>query len=87
MKFQLKLYDQTLLTFDYSENSERQENCKILDYDKLNTQLLPIGLELADDGLLTWLKQRVIPKNREFVETILSRMGLSRNNTMGIIQI
>ncbi len=61
MKFQLKLHDQTLFSFDYSENFEKQENCKILDYDKLNTHLLPIGLELTEDRLLNLVKTKSNP--------------------------
>jgi len=87
MKFNLKLYNQTLLTFDYEENSEKKEECKIVSYDKGSIKFLPVGMGLSDDGVLSWIKRRVIPKNREYVETILSRMGLSHNDTMGIIKI
>lgn len=87
MKFNLKLYNQILLTFDYEEDPEKKEVCKIISYDKEKVKLLPVGMGLTGDGVLNWIKRRVIPKNREYVETILSRMGLSHNDTMGIIKI
>ena len=39
------------------------------------------------DGVLSWLKSRVIPQNREFVDKILSVYGLTHNNIPGIIQL
>ncbi|MCD8307018.1 MAG: HipA domain-containing protein [Clostridia bacterium] len=36
---------------------------------------------------MSWLKTRVIPKNREFVESLLTKMGLSINDTIGIIKV
>ncbi len=44
-------------------------------------------MEVTDDGLFSWLRTRVIPKNREYVEQILFRFGLTQNNTLGIIQV
>mgnify|MGYP003307678193 CR=1 FL=1 len=38
-------------------------------------------------SLYNFLKYRVIPKNRAFVEKILSQCGLAENDTMGIINI
>ena len=48
--------------------------------------LLPLGLSLTDDGLIHWLKRRIIPKNRAFVHNILQAMGLSINDVKGIIK-
>ena len=39
------------------------------------------------EGLITWLKHRVIPKNRAFVDEILYALGSSHNDTKGIIDI
>lgn len=86
MKFQLKHYDQTLIMFEYESRALEGDVCHIFSVTE-NTSLLPIGMEVSDNGLLSWLKSRVIPKNREFVETILSKMGLSLKDTLGIIKI
>ena len=49
--------------------------------------LFPLDLDLTDDGILKWLERRVIPKNRAFVDEILKTLGLSLNNTKGIIDV
>ena len=36
---------------------------------------------------MKWLERRVIPKNRQFVDEILKTLGLSVNNTKGIIDV
>lgn len=86
MIYELRQYDKTLLKFEYVEKSLSRE-CHILEVDKTNSFLLPIGLELTEEGLFSWLKSRIIPKNREFVEQLLSKMGLSHNDVFGIIKI
>lgn len=86
MIYELKQYDKTLLKFEYIEESLSRV-CHILEINNDHAFLLPIGLELTDDGLFSWLKSRIIPKNREFVDQLLSKMGLSHNDVLGIIKI
>lgn len=87
MVFELKHYDTTLITFDYENHSLSGEHVQFLFVNEQKKNLFPIGLELNEKGLISWLRSRVIPKNREYVENILSEMGLSSNNTIGIIKI
>lgn len=87
MIFELRQYDQTLLTFDFIEQKLEGQTCKILSINEQYRSLLPLGMKVTDDGLLSWLKGRVVPKNREFVHQILSRYGLDQNDTMGIIKL
>ena len=49
--------------------------------------MFPLGLTLTDKGLLDWLRSRVIPRNREFVDKILSVYGLDHNNILGIVKL
>ncbi len=86
MKFELKHFNQSLMTFEYESRPLEGDACCILSVTK-NISLLPIGMDISEKGLMSWLKSRVIPKNREFVETILSKMGLSSKDTLGIIKI
>lgn len=86
MKFEFKHFNQSLMTFEYESRPLEGDACRILSVTE-NTSLLPIGMEVSEKGLMSWLKSRVIPKNREFVETILSKMGLSSKDTLGIIKI
>lgn len=50
-------------------------------------ELLPLDLVPTSDGILKWLQKRVLPKNRTFVDEILKSLGLSINNTKGIIDV
>jgi len=74
-----------LLTFTLSESGLDGLNARILNVDEQQKHLLPLDLKLVDDAITPWLRARVIPKNRAFVEEILKTLGLSVNNTKGII--
>lgn len=87
MKLNLKLYNQVLLSFEYDNVPLSGEECHILWVDENSKNLLPIGLKLTEKGIISWLKSRVIPKNREYVESFLAKLGLSTNDTLGIIRI
>lgn len=87
MIFEIRQYDKILLTFEFIEQKLEGQTCKILSINEQYRSLLPLGMKATDDGLLSWLKGRVVPKNREFVHQILSRYGLAQNDTMGIIKL
>ena len=85
--YYLKQYNNTLLQFDIYEDSLEGQSCKLISVAEENRYLLPIGLELTDEGIMSWLKSRVIPKNREFVDSFLAKNGLSHSDVKGIIDI
>ena len=87
MIFELREYDNILLKFSL-QRAKLGEIVYNIEYvnDELK-YLLPIGMTPDSEGLVRWLSSRVIPKNREFVDQILSRSGLSHNDTIGIIQL
>lgn len=87
MKFSLKLYNQVLLTFDYDNLPLSGEECRILWVDEDNKNLLPIGLKLTERGIISWLKSRVVHKKRANAEILLTKLGLSFNDILGIIRI
>ncbi len=87
MIFELKQYDTTLIVFKFEERRYEGQACRIISINENYKYLLPIGMTISDEGLLSWLKTRVVPKNREFVHQILSRSGLSENDTLGIIKL
>lgn len=87
MKFSLKLYNQVLLTFDYDNLPLSGEECRILWVDEDNKNLLPIGLKLTERGIISWLKSRVVYKKRANAEILLTKLGLSFNDILGIIRI
>lgn len=87
MLYELRQYDTPLLTF-YLERQELDKLTYAIEWvNEEKKHLLPIGLTADSDGLAKWLKSRVIPKNREYVDQILTRSGLSHNDIMGIINI
>ena len=85
--YNLKLYNETLLTFSLEEKGLEGLKVEIVDVNEKKKSLLPIDLSLSNDGVLKWLQKRVIPKNRAFVDEILKTLGLSLNNTKGIIDV
>ena len=59
----------------------------ILHTETAKQKLFPLDLELTNEGVVKWLERRVIPKNRQFADEILKTLGLSVNNTKGIIDV
>lgn len=85
--YHLKLYDDTLLTFSFEEKGLEGLAVEIISFDENKKHLLPINMELTAKSIIKWLSNRVIPKNRAFVDEILKTFGLSVNDTKGIIDI
>lgn len=82
----LSHYDLVIAKFNlfFDEAGFRVEDFVVV---KGNENLLPLNLLPSNEGMAAWLRKRTIPKNREFVDKILSKIGLSHNNTKGIIDI
>ena len=85
--YTLRLYDDELLTFSLEEKGLEGLKSYIISIDEDMKNLFPLDLELTDEGIFKWLERRVIPKNRAFVDEILKVLGLSHNNTKGIIDV
>lgn len=85
--YELRLYDETLLTFSMAEKGLEGLVAEIdyINNDKLN--LFPLDLDASNIGIIKWLRNRVIPKNRRFVDEILKTLNLSQNDTKGIIDV
>lgn len=85
--YYLKLFDENLISFEM-ENSFGLviSNIKILSEKR---ELFPVKLKevVNEENLLEFIKSRIIPKNRAFVNSILESAGLSINNTKAIIDI
>ncbi|MCR4935493.1 MAG: XRE family transcriptional regulator [Oscillospiraceae bacterium] len=85
--FILKHYDTPLLTFEMDDDPLEGQRCRILQIEESNRALLPIGMEASDAGLMRWLRGRIVPKNREYVDALLAKSGLSHRDTRGILRI
>ena len=86
MEYILKLFDANLLKYKIIENLS-DPVLKITWINKRKKQLLPIGMEVSDKGLATWLKNRTIPKNRANVNAFLAKCGLNANRPMDVISV
>ena len=86
MNYELRHFDTVLLHFSATEDSSMPE-IEITSWDDSNKNLLPLDLELSNEGLAKWLKHRTIPKNRAYVRNFLSKCGLNINRPMNIIKV
>lgn len=84
MEYVLKLFDTELIIFKIIENLS-DPVLQIIWIDESKKNLLPLGMEVSDKGLASWLKGRAIPKNRAYVNTFLAKCGLNANRPMDII--
>ena len=85
--FCLKQYDIPLINFEIIENPLEGQECRIHSINREKENLLPLGMKKDDEGLMEWLRGRIIPKNREFVNRFLSKNGLAHDDTRGILRV
>ena len=86
MGYILKLFDTDLLKFDVIENLA-DPVLKITWIDESRKALLPLGMEVSDDGIASFIRHRCIPKNRAYVNAFLAKNGLSANRPMDVITV
>lgn len=87
MMFWLKQYDTPLIRFEITEDPIEGQKCQIIEMVQERAHLFPLGMKRDDEGLMTWLRSRIIPKNREFVDRFLTKSGLSHSDVRGILQV
>ena len=82
----LMLFDTPLLSFS-AEGGAEPKICILKIYEE-NRALLPLDLpEVSEKGIESWIVHRAIPKNRAYVDTLLSSMGLSINRPMDLMRV
>ena len=85
--YSLKIYDTELMRFSLEKRGLEGLVVNILSTNEECNHLMPLDMECTGEGILRWLERRVIPKNRTFVDQILKTLGLSHNDTKGIIDV
>ena len=65
MEYILKLFDVELMKFRIIENLA-DPVLQITWINEKKKHLLPLGMELSDKGIASWMKNRTIPKNRAY---------------------
>lgn len=85
--YELRIFDEPLIKLSLENRGLDGLVCDIkwINQDKMN--LMPLDMEITGKGVVKWLESRVIPKNRQFVDEILKTLGLSHNDTKGIIDV
>lgn len=86
MSYSLKLYDNTLLKFNIINKLDGFE-VEIIYVNEENKGLLPLDCNADSNSVKQWLKHRVIPANRAYVQNFLARAGLNEKDTIGIINV
>lgn len=86
MRYILKDADRPLLEFSANMQSS-EADLQIQKIHEENRAFLPLNLTLTNEGVERWLRHRTIPKNRAYVDALLSKTGLSINRPLGIIAV
>ncbi len=94
MAYVLKLKDISLLEFEMASEG-RELLVEILRVNGGATSYFPLDwsyreaddLDALADSLRSWLRHRSIPSNRAYVNSFLSRMGLSEFDVAGIMKL
>jgi len=87
MNYILKHFDKNLIEFQFNKTPLNGTQIEIIQIYQENSQFFPLGINIENSSLLSWIKSRTIPKNREFVYKILMELNLSLNDIEGIISI
>lgn len=85
--YSLRIYDTELMKFTMEKRGLEGLVAEIVFINKEQEHRMPLDMELTGEGIIQWLERRVIPKNRAFVDEILKTLGLSHNDTKGIIDV
>ena len=87
MGYILKHFDTALLEFNLTSTVIDGLSLEIIKQYPQHSSLFPLDLTVSQEGILEWLKRRVIPQNRAFVHNFLAKLGLNVKDTKGIIEI
>lgn len=86
MNYTLMHFDTPLIVF--SAEKQAETNIRIIEVHEENKELFPLDLaEISERGIESWIRHRSIPKNRAYVDTLLSSLGLSINRPLDLISV
>jgi hypothetical protein len=87
MIYTIKHFDTPLIRFSAESGAEMAVNV-LWEKDDVRS-LFPLDMhgQATASGVESWLRHRIIPKNRAYVDMILSSMGLSLNRPMDVIHV
>ena len=85
--YSLRIYDTELMRFTMEKRGLEGLVAEVVTVNQEYEHLMPLDLNPTGEGIIKWLGHRVIPKNRAFVDEVLKTLGLSHNDTKGIIDV
>ena len=83
----LKHFNRSIVEFSFATTPLSGSSIEIIHIYEENKTFFPLGLKLENASLLSWIKSRTIPKNRDFVHKILMELELSLDDIEGIVSI
>lgn len=88
-RYEIRLYDETLIEFSLSKDSFGSLTATVISVaeDRWMVMPLPLVEAVTPQAVLDWIEGRVVPRNRAFVDKLLSQVGLAQGDTMGLIDI
>ncbi len=86
MNYTLMHFDTPLVEFSAQGGAEPE--LRILKIHEANRAFLPLDLlEITPRGVESWIRHRSIPKNRAYVDNLLSALGLSANRPLDLVRV
>ncbi|MEG0912674.1 MAG: XRE family transcriptional regulator [Oscillospiraceae bacterium] len=85
--YSLRIFDTDLATFSLEQSGIEGLQAEIETINEEHRELFPLDMKMDGTGIVRWLRNRVIPKNRAFVDEILRSLKLTANDTKGIIDV
>lgn len=85
----LKVFDTELIRFRVAADEYGRLEATVQDVNESKRHLFPtqLLLDASGENIISWMKARTIPKNRQYVYQILATANLKPNDTLGIIDI
>jgi len=87
LNYILKHFDRNIIKFKFISTPRAGTQLEIVEIYNENRTFSPLNLKLENSSLLSWIKSRTIPKNREFVYKILRELNLNFDDIEGIVNI
>ncbi len=84
-EYSLKLYDEELMRFRLIRKLDL--HCEITHINEERRHMLPVEMEVSEEGVRRWLRNRVIPQNRDKVGAIIVSLGLNLGDLKAIIDV
>jgi hypothetical protein len=85
MNYILKIYDEPLVKFRLYDDIGLKAGISWVSRNL--EELMPLGMDCTDEGIVKWLQRRAIPRNRANVGRLLLSMGLSSDDRKGLVDI